>query len=173
MLWQIFITFFKIGAFTIGGGYAMLPLIKGEVCNKRAWLKEDEFYDGLAAAQSSPGPIAVNISIYTGYRVKGFWGMLAALLGTVLPSFISIVIIAMLFREYASQRTVKKAFSALEPAVVALIAVPLIEMVKKSGVNLKNFWFPLLAALAVGLLKVSPVVIILITIIYAFWEGQK
>lgn len=173
MLWQIFITFFKIGAFTLGGGYAMLPLIKKEVCGKRGWISEDDFVNGIAAAQSAPGPIAVNISIYTGYHVAGFKGMLMAVLGAILPSLISIILIAMLFQQYAQQVYVKRAFTALRPAVVALIATPLIEMAKKSGLRLTNAWFPLLAAILVGYLNITPVYLIVITIVYAIWESYK
>jgi chromate transporter len=173
MLFQIFASFFKIGAFTIGGGYAMIPLIKNEVCTKRGWITEDDFLDGLAAAQSAPGPIAVNISIYTGFHAHGYSGMVMAVLGSVLPSLIIIVAIAMLFHQYAEQMMVKRAFSALRPAVVALIAVPLLQMAKKSGLSLKNAWFPLLIAVLVGALNVTPVYLILLTIAYAVWEARK
>jgi len=172
-LWSIFFSFLKIGGFTLGGGYAMIPLIKREVCEKQKWLSEEEFLDGLAAAQSSPGPIAVNISIYSGYNAQGIPGMLVAVLGTVLPSFVIIIAIAMLFQEFAEQKVVRKAFSALEPAVVALIAVPLIDMAKKSGINKHNIWFPFIAALLVGLLNVTPVIIILLSIAYTLWETRK
>ncbi|MFW5628785.1 MAG: chromate transporter [Candidatus Cloacimonadaceae bacterium] len=172
-LWNIFFSFLKIGGFTLGGGYAMIPLIKREVCEKQKWLSEEEFLDGLAAAQSSPGPIAVNISIYSGYNAQGIPGMLVATLGTVLPSFVIIIAIAMLFREFADQKVVSKAFSALEPAVVALIAVPLIDMAKKSGINKRNIWLPFIAALLVGLLNVTPVIIILLSILYTLWETRK
>lgn len=173
MLGKIFLSFFKIGAFTIGGGYAMIPLIKNEVCSKQGWISEEEFLDGLAAAQSCPGPIAVNISIYTGFHVKGYSGMLMAVLGTILPSTISIIAIAMLFQQYADQALVRKAFSALRPAVVALIAVPLIQMAKKSGLTLKNAWFPFSVAILVGAFTISPVYLILLTIAYAVWEARQ
>ncbi len=173
MLWQIFISFLKIGAFTIGGGYAMIPLIRKEVCEAKGWITEEEFLDGIAAAQSCPGPIAVNISIYTGYHVRGRIGMLVAVLGTILPSTVIIMLIAMLFRQYADQAVVQRAFSALKPAVVALIAVPLIQMAKKSGLTLKNAWFPLSIAVLVGLLNITPVYLILLTIGYAIWEARK
>lgn len=173
MLGKIFFSFFKIGAFTIGGGYAMIPLIKNEVCSKQGWISEEEFLDGLAAAQSCPGPIAVNISIYTGFHVKGYSGMLMAVLGTILPSTISIIAIAMLFQQYADQALVRKAFSALRPAVVALIAVPLIQMAKKSGLTLKNAWFPFSVAILVGAFTISPVYLILLTIAYAVWEARQ
>ena len=173
MLLKILFTFLKIGALTIGGGYAMIPLIKREVCARHGWITEEEFLDGLAAAQSAPGPIAVNISIYTGYHVRGKMGMLMALLGTILPSTFTILVVAILFNEYADQAVVKRAFSALEPAVVALIAVPLIQMAKKSGVCPQNAWFPIAVAILVGLLGVSPVYLILLTIVYAFWEARR
>ncbi|MCB5264762.1 MAG: chromate transporter [Candidatus Cloacimonetes bacterium] len=173
MLLKIFFTFLKIGAFTIGGGYAMIPMIKREVCERQGWISEEEFLDGIAAAQTCPGPIAVNISIYAGYHVRGKIGMLVAVLGTILPSTISILVIAMLFQRYAEQTLVQRAFTALKPAVVALIAVPLINMAQKSGLTLKNAWFPLAIAILVGLLHITPVYLILITIIYAIWEARK
>jgi chromate transporter len=173
MLFRIFLTFLKIGAFTIGGAYAMIPMIKREVCERQGWITEEEFLDGLAAAQSCPGPIAVNISIYAGYHVRGRIGMLLAVLGSIIPSTISILIIAMLFQRYAEQQLVQKAFTALKPAVVALIAVPLIQMARKSGLTLKNAWFPLSIALLVGLANVSPVYLILLTLAYALWESRS
>ena len=173
MLFKIFFSFLKIGAFTIGGAYAMIPLIKKEVCEKQAWITEEDFLDGLAAAQSCPGPIAVNISIYTGFHVKGYPGLLMAVLGTILPSTISILLIAMLFHRYADQVLVRKAFSALRPAVVALIAVPLIDMARKSGLNQKNAWFPFTLALLVGALSVTPVYVILATLAIAVWEARR
>ena len=173
MLLKIFFTFLKIGAFTIGGGYAMIPMIKREVCDRNGWISEEEFLDGIAAAQTCPGPIAVNISIYAGYHVRGKIGMLVAVLGTILPSTISILAIAMLFQRYAEQELVHKAFTALKPAVVALIAVPLINMAQKSGMTLRNAWFPLTIAILVGLLHVSPVYLILITILYAIWDIHR
>ncbi|MCB5270344.1 MAG: chromate transporter [Candidatus Cloacimonetes bacterium] len=173
MLLKIFLTFLKIGAFTIGGGYAMIPMIKREVCERQGWISEEEFLDGIAAAQTCPGPIAVNISIYAGYHVRGKIGMLVAVLGTILPSTISILAIAMLFQRYAEQALVQRAFTALKPAVVALIAVPLINMAQKSGMTLKNAWFPLAIAILVGLLHITPVYLILITILYAIWESRR
>ncbi len=173
MLLKIFLSFLKIGAFTIGGGYAMIPLIKNEVCNKHSWISEEDFLDGLAAAQSAPGPIAVNISIYTGFHVYGYRGMIVSVLGSIMPSTISIMLIAMLFTHYADQTVVKKAFSALRPAVVALIAVPLIQMSQKSGLNSRNAWFPFSVALLVGALTVSPIYVILGTIAFAIWEAMR
>ncbi|MCB5229488.1 MAG: chromate transporter [Candidatus Cloacimonetes bacterium] len=173
MLWQIFITFLRVGAFTIGGGYAMLPLIRREVCEKHKWMDEMAFMDGLAAAQSSPGPIAINLSIYVGYHLRKGKGMAAAVLGTVLPSLISIIIIASLFSRYADSTLARKAFRALKPAVVALIALPLIEMAKKIGIKLNNFWVPLVALILVGILGISPAHLILLTILVTIWLSDR
>lgn len=166
-LLSIFLTFFKIGAFTIGGAYAMIPLIRREVCQKRQWITDEDFLDGLAAAQSCPGPIAINLSIYIGLHIKRGWGMAAAVLGTVLPSLITISLIAALFASYAEQTLVRKAFHGLKPALVALIAVPLAQMTKAAGLNLTNFWVPVLAAILVSFLNVSPIWLILATIVFA------
>ncbi len=163
-LLQIWLVFLKIGAFTIGGAYAMIPLIRREICEKREWISDDEFLDGLAAAQSCPGPIAINLSIYVGYHLRRGKGMAAAVLGTVIPSFVSIVLIAALFNHYADLPLVQKAFRALRPAVVALIAVPLAQMVRSAKLNLSNAWIPLLAMLLVGFAGISPVWLILAAI---------
>ncbi len=161
---SIFLTFLKIGAFTIGGAYAMIPLIRREVCQNRKWMCEEDFLNGLAAAQSCPGPIAVNLSIYVGLHIRQGWGMAAAVFGTILPSLISIIVIAALFNQYAELPLVQKAFHGLRPALVALIAVPLVQMTKSAGLSVTSFWVPLAAMVLVGFLGVSPVYLILLTI---------
>ncbi len=145
----------------------MIPLIRKEVCQKRGWISDEEFLDGLAAAQSCPGPISVNLSIYTGYHIRKGKGMVVAVLGTILPSFVSMIIIAMLFTRFADAILVRKAFHALRPAVVALIAVPLYDMSRKAGFTLANVWFPICIAILVGFLNFSPIYLILITIVFA------
>ena len=100
MLWNMFVTFFKIGAFTFGGGFAMIPIIQQEVVTNNNWIKDEDFIDIISIAQSSPGPIAINSSIYVGYKIKGFPGAVIATLGTVLPSFIIILLIAIFFFEF-------------------------------------------------------------------------
>lgn len=173
MIIKMFLTFLKIGAFTIGGAYAMIPLIKREVCETNKWLSEEEFLDGLAAAQSCPGPIAINLSIYVGYHLAKTKGVAIAVLGTVIPSLISIILIASLFNRYAELELVRKAFHGLRPALVAMIAIPLYEMSRKAGLNLKNLWFPLAVALLVSLLSISPAYLILITIIFAVVQSLR
>mgnify|MGYP001198581093 CR=1 FL=1 len=170
---SIFTTFLKIGAFTIGGAYAMIPLIRREVCQRRGWMDDLEFMDGIAAAQSCPGPIAINLSIYVGYHLRKGKGMAVAVLGTVIPSLISIIVIAALFTRYAEAEPVRRAFRALKPAVVALIALPMIEMGRKAGLKLSNCWFPAAVLLLVGLADVSPVYIILLTIAFSVWTSLR
>lgn len=164
-LFDIFATFFKIGLFTFGGGYAMLPMIEADVVDKKHWMEKKEFVDMLAIVQSVPGAIAINTSIYVGYKHGGFIGALAAILGTVLPSFIIILLIAMVFTDIQDNPTVEKVFMGMRPAVVALIAAPLIRMGKSAGITVKTFWIPVAAALLVWLAGVSPVYIIIGAII--------
>lgn len=170
-LGSLFFTFLKIGAFTIGGAYAMIPLIRREVVEKRGWITDEDFLDGLAAAQSCPGPIAINLSVYVGLHVRGRWGMAAAVLGTVLPSLVTIMLIAELFAHYADQALVRKAFLALKPALVALIAVPLVQMTRSAKLKLSNFWVPILAMVLVGWFGFSPIWLILAAIAFSVVQG--
>ncbi len=163
-LWQIFFSFAKIGAFTIGGGYAMLPVIRNEIIRK-GWLKEDDFTDIVALAQAAPGLLAVNISIFTGHKLRGTRGSIVATLGSILPSFLIILTIAALFSGYQDNPTVIRIFKGIRPVTVALIAVPMIEMAKKAD---RKWWAWLLSGtvlVLVGFLKVSPIYILLCTIV--------
>lgn len=112
-LHTIFLSFFKIGLFTFGGGYAMLPLIERELIAKRKWIEQKEFLDLLTLAQSVPGPIAVNTSVFVGYKVRGFGGAVAALLGAVLPSFVIILAIALFFADIRQNPVVDAAFKGM------------------------------------------------------------
>lgn len=131
MLWQLFISFLKIGAFTFGGGYAMIPLIEREVIDRKGWVERDSFLSLLALAQSAPGPIALNTAVFVGYKIKGFGGAVAAVAGVVIPSFTAILIIATLFADIRYNTYVDAAFKAMRPAVVALIAAPIIGFVRQ------------------------------------------
>jgi len=164
MFWTLFITFTKIGAFTIGGGYAMLPLIEREVINK-GWISKDEFIDLFAVAQSLPGIFAVNIAIFLGYKLKGVKGSVVCALGTILPSFIIILIIALFFTQVRDNVWVEKIFKGLRPAVVALIVVPCISAARSIGLTWKTAIIPVVAALLIWRLGVSPVYIILVAAI--------
>lgn len=120
-LWTLFITFFKIGLFTFGGGYAMIPLIQDQVVNKHKWLRAQEMNDMILIAESTPGPIAINSSTYVGYRVAGFLGAFFATLGVVLPSFCIILIISYFFRDLLSFPLIAAAFKGIKIAVAILI----------------------------------------------------
>lgn len=161
ILLEMFISFFKIGAFTLGGGYAMLPIIQKEVVDKKKWIDEIEFLDMVAISQSAPGPLAVNISAFVGKKIKGIAGLIVATLGSVLPSFIIIILVASVFLGIENNPIVQRVFQGIRPAVVALIAVPVITMGKTAKVNKKNFIIPLLAAILVAVFKITPIYIIL------------
>ena len=166
-LWQIFAVFAKIGAFTIGGGYAMIPLIQAEL-GKRGWISEDELPDIVAISQSAPGVMAVNISIFAGNKLRGFKGSLAATLGSILPSFLIILAIAMLFTAFKDNPWVIKAFKGIRPVVISLIAVPMVNMARKSC---KSWWTWLIAISAlilVAFLNVSPIYIIICVLVIGF-----
>lgn len=158
---EAFGIFFKIGAFTIGGGYAMVPLIENEIVTKRKWLTKEEFVDLLAISQSSPGILAVNISIFIGYRLKGVKGSIVTALGTVLPSFLIILAIALFFHNFKDNATVEKIFKGIRPAVVALIAAPTFSMARSAKITRSNVWIPIVSALLIWLLGFSPIWIII------------
>ena len=166
-LWQIFAVFAKIGAFTIGGGYAMIPIIQNEMA-RRGWISEEELPDIVALSQSAPGVMAVNISIFAGYRMRGVKGSIAATLGSITPSFLFILAIAMLFTTFKDNPWVEKAFKGIRPVVISLIAVPMVKMARKCC---KTWWAWLLAVAAlvlVAFLNVSPIYILLCVIVVSF-----
>ena len=165
-LWRMFLVFAKIGAFTIGGGYAMVPIIRDAV-TKKGWISDEEFPDILALAQTAPGLLAVNMSIFAGYRIRRFPGAVIATLGSCLPPFLIILAIAMFFSGFKDNPTVARIFMGIRPAVVALIAVPMIKMARESN---RSWWAWLLTAAAmllVAVLRVSPIYILLVTIVVA------
>ncbi len=157
----LFWIFAKIGTFTLGGGYAMLPLIEKEIVDKKAWLDRKEFLDCVAVAQAAPGILAINVAILAGYKIKNFWGSVIASLGAALPSFVIILLIALFFNEYEHNPIVQRIFMGIRPAVVALIAVPVFNLSKTAGITYRTVWIPAVCAGLVWLLKVSPVYIIL------------
>lgn len=159
-LGRLFAVFFKMGAFTIGGGYAMLPLVEKELTS-RGWVSEEDMQELIVLAQSAPGILAVNLAIYTGHKLRGLRGSLVATLGAVLPSFVIIVLIAMFFDAFKDSTLVGKIFQGMRPAAVALILVAAVRMGKKAC---KSWWTYLVAfasMLAVAAFKISPIWIIL------------
>lgn len=161
LLWSLFKTFLKIGSFTIGGGYAMVPLIQSEVVDRNKWLTADEFVDTLAVAQSTPGALAVNMSAFVGYRKGGIIGAVMATLGCSLPAIIPILIIAIFFNKFMDIKLVQRAFKGFRPAVAALIVFSVYKIAVAG--KIKKYWYALTvaAALSIILFKMDPLLIIL------------
>ena len=130
-LWQVFVTFFKIGAFTFGGGYAMIPLIQREAVENRHWVTDEDILDIITIAESTPGPIAINTATFVGYRAAGVLGSVAGTLGVVLPSFCIILLISYVLREFQDIKAVQYAFAGIRAGVLALIIKALWGMYKK------------------------------------------
>lgn len=159
--WTSFKTFFKIGAFTLGGGYAMIPIIQSEVVDKHKWIDKEEFLDLIAIAQSCPGVFAINISTFIGYKMRKVRGAICSTLGTALPSFLIILLIAMCFHRYMNVPWIAAMFNGIRPAVVALIAVPTFNLAKSANITLANCWIPILSALLIWAMHVNPIFIII------------
>jgi chromate transporter len=158
-LLEIFWSFLKIGAFTFGGGYAMIPLIQYEVISRRGWLTEQEFIDLLTIAQTAPGPIALNTAVFVGYKFRRYWGALAAVLGVVIPSFTIILVIAMFFAGIRNNVWVDAAFKGMRPAVVALIVAPIVGLTK--GMHWVGLSIALATAVTVWYFGFSPIWLII------------
>ncbi|MBO4475682.1 MAG: chromate transporter [Bacteroidales bacterium] len=166
-LWKIFAVFAKIGAFTIGGGYAMIPVIRSEM-SRRGWISEEELPDIVALSQSAPGVMAVNISIFAGYRMRGIPGSIAATLGSITPSFIIILAIAAFFTAFKDNPWVERAFKGIRPAVISLILVPMVDMARKSCTAWWKWLLAVLALVLVAFLGVSPIWILLCVLVAGF-----
>lgn len=160
-LFQLFSTFLRIGLFTIGGGYAMLAMVRQMVVVRRKWMNEDEFVELIALLQSLPGVFAVNTALTAGLRMRGRKGSLVAACGAILPSIVIVLLIAIVGETYKSNPVVEACFKGIRPCVTALILSPAVQMIRKSGVNLRNFLIPVAAVLLITLLHVPPVYIIL------------
>ncbi len=158
---DLFRVFFRIGAFTIGGGLAMLPIIEREVVERKKWIAREDFTDILAVTQTMPGVIAVNMAVAVGYRLKGIRGSLIAVSGAVLAPFLAILMLAVFFRTYRSNPVVESIFLGMRPVVVALIAVPVITTMRSIGLTLSTGLIAGAATLLIWLFGVSPVWIIL------------
>ena len=161
LYWQAFKVFFRIGAFTLGGGYAMIPIIESEVVEKQKWIAKEDFLDLIAVAQSCPGVFAINISIFVGYKLRKVKGALCTSLGTALPSFLIILAIAIFFHRFMDVAWVAAMFRGIRPAVVALIAVPTFNLAKSAKINLANCWIPIATALLIALMGVNPIYILI------------
>ena len=160
-LWELFITFFRIGAFTFGGGYAMIPLIQKEVADNKKWVSDEDILDIVAIAESTPGPIAINAATFIGYKTAGVKGSAVATLGVVLPSFVIISVIAYLLTEFAHIRVVRYAFFGIRAGVLALIIKALIKMYKACPKGLVSYCVMGLSLILAAFVKVDVIIIVI------------
>ena len=174
-LWQIFLVFAKIGAFTIGGGIPMIAAIKSELV-ERKWLNDEDFIDIITLAQTAPGLFAVNISILTGNTLRGTTGSVVATIASCLPPFLIILMVAMFFTTFKDNEYVLRAFKGIRPAVVALIGVPMIDMIKATKIRWCSWTIVISSMILVCFLKVSPIYILICVIVMALfisWYNEK
>ncbi len=161
MIAELFFTFFKIGAFTFGGGYAMIPLIEREVCDNKKWLAREDILEIVAVAESTPGPIAINAATFVGHKVKGFWGSLAATLGVVLPSFAVISVISVILDRFRDIKAVNYAFMGIRAGVLALILKAMVSMYKASKKDAFSLAVMAASLILAAFLKIDAVYVIL------------
>lgn len=169
---ESFRIFFKIGLFTLGGGYAMVPLIEEEIVNKHQWVNKEDFLDLLAISQSAPGIFAVNMAIFIGYKLRGVKGSIVTALGTILPSFFIILAIALFFQAFQHNPIVERIFKGIRPAVVALIAAPTFSMARSAKINRYTLIIPVVSALLIWLMGISPIYVIILAGIGGYLYGR-
>lgn len=160
-IWTLFVTFFKIGLFTFGGGYAMIPLIQREITEKHGWITDEDILDIIAIAESTPGPIAINSATFVGYKIAGFWGAFFSTFGVVLPSFVIILIISYLLRGFAHYPVVQYAFYGIRAGVLALIVKALWSMYKKCPKNPVSYIIAALAFVFAAFFDINVLIIII------------
>ena len=172
----LFMTFAKIGMFTIGGGYAMIPLIEREIVKKR-WMSKEDFMEMFAFTQSLPGVFAFNISIFVGYKLHKVKGSLVCALATILPSFVIMMLIAMFFAHFQDNQVMIRIFNGIRPAVVALIVIPCISAARALKLKYWQLVLPAIATILIWQFGLSPVYIVLAGIaggmLYTLWLKDK
>ena len=173
---KLFATFAKIGMFTIGGGYAMIPLIEREIVKKK-WMSKEEFLEMFALTQSLPGVFAVNISIFVGYKMYKIKGGLVCALATILPSFVIMLLIAMFFARFQDNEIMIRIFNGIRPAVVALIVIPCITAAKALKLKYMALIAPAIATILIWQFGLSPIYVVLAGIlgglVYTLWLKDK
>jgi chromate transporter len=160
ILFELLFTFAKIGLFTFGGGYAMIPLIEKEIIQANKWLSMNEFVDIIAIAEVTPGPIAVNAATYVGYKMAGVWGAAFATIGVILPSFVIVISLASLFLRYKDTPSVKAVSKGLRAAVTAMIASAALSMAKASVADVRDIVIVGLVVLGIFKMKIHPIICI-------------
>ncbi|HIY17375.1 MAG TPA: chromate transporter [Candidatus Intestinimonas stercorigallinarum] len=169
-LWEIFCVFFKIGLFTIGGGYAMLPIIQKEVVESKGWMTDEEFLDAISLTNSLPGLLATNSATFVGYRVAEVPGAVAAVLGAATPSVVIILLVAMVFTNIIEYPLVQNIFNGVRPAVVALIFYAVVKLAKSAKVGEYFNWLVALAGFAaIALFGLHPIVVVVCAALYGIF----
>ena len=159
---SLFLTFMKIGAFTFGGGYAMIPLIQREVVEEKKWINESELMDMIAIAESTPGPIAINSATFVGHHVGGLWGAFCATVGVILPSFAIIAAISYVLQQFERLRAVKYAFLGIRAGVLALILKAFWNMTRQIPKKAVSCCIAATAFVLAALLKLNVLVVIVL-----------
>ena len=170
--WRLFFAFFRIGLFTFGGGYAMLPMLEREVVEKYHWASQDELLNYFAIGQCTPGVIAVNTATFVGRKTMGIPGAVVATLGVITPSIIIILIIAMILSNFAEIEVVQKAFAGIRVAVCALIAASVVKLFKNNVKTLLSIILCIVAFLVVALFGQSPIYVVIGAIIVGLLVGK-
>ena len=171
-LLELYLTFFKIGLFTFGGGYAMLPLLEREVVDKKGWASHEEILDYYAIGQSTPGIIAINTSTFCGYKVGGNIGGIVASLGFISPSIIIISIIAKFLQSFSHLAIIQHAFAGIRIAVCALVFYSVLKMIKKDANTGLKFMIFILTFIAIGFLSISPIVVVITVGVFGIFLGR-
>lgn len=172
MLLKFFLTCCKIGLFTIGGGYAMIPAMERDFVDKNHWVDHEEFMNIMVVAQTTPGIFSIDLASHIGYKLRGMWGGIVGALGIALPSIVCILLIAMFFHAFKDNVYVANFFKGVRPVVVALIAAPCFKMAQSAHIGWHTAWIPLVCCLLIALLGVSPILIILVAGIAGFVYGK-
>jgi chromate transporter len=163
---KLFWEFFKIGLFTFGGGYAMIPLIEKEIVQKYHWLTIEQFTELIAISEMTPGPIAVNSATFVGYKVAKFWGAVGSTLGIVLPSFLVIWLIASVFFSFQDNQTVQAAFRGLKPAILAFIVIAALTVGKVTISDYRSLIIFILVVAGIWFLKIHPILALIISAVF-------
>ena len=171
-LLELYLTFFKMGLFTFGGGYAMLPLLEREVVDKKGWASHEEILDYYAIGQSTPGIIAINTSTFCGYKVCGNIGGIVASLGFISPSIIIISIIAKFLQSFSHLAIIQHAFAGIRVAVCALVFYSVLKMIKKDANTGLKFMVFILTFIAIGFLSISPIVVVITVGVFGILLGR-
>ena len=173
----LFSSFFKIGMFTFGGGYAMIPLIQKEVVEKRKWITEKEILEIIAISESTPGPIAVNAATFIGYKTAGFFGALGATVGVVLPSFLIIAAVSLVLRQFENLKAVKLAFEGIRAGVLALIVRALVSMYRQCPREKISYMIAAMSFFCVAFFKINVLIVIIICavigLVYSIMEERR